>query len=232
MREHPGKRILTEEHKKKIGDALKGRKLSKERIQKSVNGRKGFKHSEETKKKMSELRKGKLWCPITNLDWTGKTHSSKSKDRMRHSQLKYSKDKSLRFQGENNPSKRPEVREKISKLGLNRVISIETKMKMSQSRIGDKNPNWRGGIKFNPYGSNWTETLRKAIRQRDNYQCRCCGKRQQRPKLDVHHINYDRTNNDPLNLVALCKSCHARTNFSRKLWITFFRSNAQMRIIK
>lgn len=67
-----GKRqyIINDEIKKKIGDSLRGRKLSDERrvkISKSLMGNKrmfGVKHSDETKRKMSEAHKGSksyLW---------------------------------------------------------------------------------------------------------------------------------------------------------------------------
>lgn len=42
----------------KIGDKLRGRTRSKEAIEKSVKGRRGYKHSEETKSKISNTQKG------------------------------------------------------------------------------------------------------------------------------------------------------------------------------
>lgn len=149
---------------------------------------------------------------------------------MRQAQLKYSKEKSIRFSGENNPSKRPEVREKISKSNLGKTHSVETRLKMSIARIGDKNPNWRGGTKHLPYTIEWNDTLRKAIRQRDNYVCQLCGKKQKRPRLHIHHIDYDKENQDPDNMVSLCKGCHAKTNYNRKLWIKLFKT--KIRIVK
>lgn len=49
---------LSEEHKKKISDAHKGKKLSEEHIKKIVDDRKGYKHSDETKKKLSLQKQG------------------------------------------------------------------------------------------------------------------------------------------------------------------------------
>ena len=54
---HTGK-ILSEEHKKKIGLKIKGRKYSPETICKMREAKKGKKLSEEHKKKMSESHKG------------------------------------------------------------------------------------------------------------------------------------------------------------------------------
>ena len=34
----------------------------------------------------------------------------------------------------------------------------------------------------------------------------------------VHHVDYDKNNNYDMNLVVLCKSCHAKSNFERDYW--------------
>lgn len=51
--------------------------------------------------------------------------------------------------------------------------------------------------------------LRPFIRTRDDYTCQLCG---DSPSVDVHHIDYDTDNNDVLNLITLCCSCHGKTN--------------------
>lgn len=48
--------------------------------------------------------------------------------------------------------------------------------------------------------------LRKSIIERDSYRCRVCASDDL--DLEVHHIDYDRANNDPGNLVTLCGDCH------------------------
>ena len=40
---------------------------------------------------------------------------------------------------------------------------------------------------------------------------------------DVHHIDYDKFNNCVANLITLCRSCHAKTNFNRESWIEYFK---------
>ena len=76
-----------------------------------------------------------------------------------------------------------------------------------------------------PYGGGWTGTLKRSIRERDGYKCQVCGKTEtdNGRLLPVHHIDYDKDNLDPKNLVALCSSCHSKTNFSRKRWKRYFR---------
>ena len=88
---------------------------------------------------------------------------------------------------------------------------------------GEKNHFWKGGVWQNPYPENWTETLREAIRQRDNFVCQLCGIHQDELNgrfkiLDCHHIDYDKENCDPKNLVSLCRLCHLETNGRREYW--------------
>lgn len=52
---------------------------------------------------------------------------------------------------------------------------------------------------------NWQNT-RKAILERDGYKCRICCDDPLR--LEVHHIDYCRVNNEHSNLVTLCRTCH------------------------
>ena len=61
--------------------------------------------------------------------------------------------------------------------------------------------------------------IRTKIRKRDNYICQICreyGK-------EVHHIDYDKENNDESNLITLCKTCHTKTNFNREYWTNYFK---------
>lgn len=81
--------------------------------------------------------------------------------------------------------------------------------------LGEKHPNWKGGISFEPYSVDWTETLKKSIRERDKYTCQICGKE---PAIIVHHIDYDKKNNDPENLITVCDKCHGKTQFNRSYW--------------
>jgi hypothetical protein len=97
--------------------------------------------------------------------------------------------------------KRPDIAER------NRLLS------------GDKNPNWRGGTTFEPYSIDWTKTLKISIRERDKYTCRICGEKQGDLIFGIHHIDYDKKNCNPNNLITLCRKCHCKTNFNRDYWI-------------
>lgn len=90
------------------------------------------------------------------------------------------------------------------------------------NRLGANNPNWRGGISANDYCPIWKDKeYKKSIKYRDN--CKC-----QNPycysgsiRLAIHHIDYDKTNCKPNNLITLCTGCNTRANKDR-LWHTYW----------
>ena len=85
--------------------------------------------------------------------------------------------------------------------------------------VGEKHPNWKGGIAFKGYPSGWSEMLKESIRKRDNHKCIVCNKSSSGKKLHVHHIDYNKENLDPMNLVSMCNSCHTVTNNgNREKW--------------
>ena len=103
--------------------------------------------------------------------------------------------------------------------------SAETKKAMSQSRKGQGNANWKGGL-TSPYylhhnGKQW-DRQRKECSARDNWTCRICGTQSKR--LHAHHIiPWLLSKDDDLeNLVTICTSCHSRKNF---MGVTFLAKN-------
>ena len=53
----------------------------------------------------------------------------------------------------------------------------------------------------------FTNKLKQEIKNRDSNTCQECGKTDD---LEVHHIDGNRLNNDPENLLTLCKKCHRK----------------------
>jgi len=92
-----------------------------------------------------------------------------------------------------------------------------------QERVGPNSAGWQGGKSLEPYGLGWTPERRRSVRERDGDKCQICGSEQQAPRIHaVHHIDYDKTNHDPANLITLCTKCHGRTNRNRSYWQSYF----------
>lgn len=89
--------------------------------------------------------------------------------------------------------------------------------------VGKNNHNYIDGRSFEPYPLDWNKNFRKQIRERDNYICQICGKNQFNliEKLHIHHIDYNKKNLDPNNLISLCTSCHMKTNHNRDYWYAY-----------
>lgn len=99
--------------------------------------------------------------------------------------------------------------------------------------ILDKSPNWRGGLSFEPYGKEFNNKLKKAVKDANNYTCQICRKNveESKIKLDVHHIDYNKKNNNPSNLIPLCVSCHGKTGTNRLTWIEYFENKLSAQVV-
>ena len=80
------------------------------------------------------------------------------------------------------------------------------------------------------YGFGFNNKLKKKIKERDGNCCQLCGETK---KLEVHHIDYDKNNNNEDNLITLCKKCHGITNYNRGFWTqVFIGLNSNSKIVK
>jgi hypothetical protein len=88
--------------------------------------------------------------------------------------------------------------------------SDETKAKLSAKLSGENHPNWIDGSSKLPYGPGFTRKFKDLIRDRDGNRCTRCGIRRDKVvrALDVHHIDHDKFNNDPTNLITVCNPCN------------------------
>lgn len=98
-------------------------------------------------------------------------------------------------------------------------------LRESNSVSLENNPNWRGGLSFEPYPKEFNDELKLAVRERDNFTCQMCGAIENGHSFDCHHIDYNKKNNKISNLVLLCRDlgCHQKTNFGRKYWQYHFQ---------
>lgn len=204
---------LSEEHKKKISDSNKGKKFSAEHIQ-----------------RLSDSHKGKTtWI-------AGKTHSNESRDKIRKANIgkKHSEETkrkmSLAHKGK---KKTAEHIKKVADANRGKKASEEARKNMSKAKIGKWRgclaSNWQGGKSFEEYSVNWTKTLKISIRERDKYVCQMCSEKQNDVTHHVHHIDYDKKNCNPDNLITLCVSCHMKTNYNRNYWLSFLMKLREVR---
>lgn len=205
-----------------------GRKFCSGFCAKSANGKanKGRKHTEEWKRSMGERNSGE------NNPFFGKTHTAEviarvSKANTGKKHTKESSEKKRQWMLKNNPFK-------------GKKHTIESRKKMRRDVSGTKNPMynkgyllkgerngaWQGGISplYVDYGGEFTKELKTEIRKRDKFVCSVCAKN----GWIVHHIDYDKLNNDKRNLITVCPSCHGKTGFNREYWIIYFREKMEV----
>ena len=98
-----------------------------------------------------------------------------------------------------------------------------------ESIVGAGHPSWKGGISCDPYCDAWADKeYKESIKQRDGYKCQnpycsCNG-----GILCLHHIDFNKFNCHPSNLITVCNSCNSFANKDREwhiAWYQAFMSN-------
>ena len=155
-------------------------------------GHPGFKHSEEFKKKMSGLAKGRVW-------------SNESRKRASESRSALKKHWFCIDCGK-------EVARKVTKRCMGCV---------GVYRGGKNHYNWKGGIssKDRLERQRFRQTVQKEVLERDDYSCQMCGDRG--CALQVDHIQpwseYVELRFDINNCRTLCMDCHYKITFGKEI---------------
>ena len=135
----------------------------------------------------------------------------------------------------------PETREKMSIAKLGKVSwnkgkkmpkGMGEKMRKHKLKLYSEkknHPRWLGGKSFEKYTKEFNNKLKLEIRIRDKFQCQLCEIQEKDcdRKLDINHIDYDKKNCNPLNLIALCRGCNAHVNGKREFWTKLFNDKVQ-----
>jgi hypothetical protein len=195
---------FSEEAKRKMSISHKGVIFSEEHKRKLSLSHIGKHHSRETKRKIIESRKnnGKEW------------HSEEWKQKMRENAKINS---NLGMKGKHHTER---AIQKIRQAKIGKHHSRETKRKISifhKTLIREKSPNWKGGIScyYKDYTLKYRD-LRNKIRERDNNTCQKCFKQQFKPKLIVHHKDFNKKNDNEDNLISVCRRCHTKIHTNRQ----------------
>lgn len=85
---------------------------------------------------------------------------------------------------------------------------------------GKDHPGYIHGKCQEPYPAKWNRSFKRKIVERDGGRCQMCGKHESEEsrEMAVHHINYEKSDLEPFNLITLCPSCHGKTNRNRDYW--------------
>lgn len=122
--------------------------------------------------------------------------------------------------------KSKETRSKLSVAHSGKVLSEEHKVNIGNAQRkmwadgkfddvhkGEHNRHWRGGI-LKPYPKAFYE-IKGFVKERDKYTCQICGKSVYRSRHGhVHHIDGNKDNNEPENLILLCSTCHSKVHMT------------------
>jgi len=155
----------------------------------------GYRHSAKTKIKMSESHSGLIMSPATKAK-IGR--ANRGRELSSQTKAKISESQLKRFEN-------PDVRKKY---------------------IGVNSPKWKGGITYKRKPPELNFAYIQSIRRRDNFTCQLCGdtNKGKHRRLETHHIDYNRQNSHPDNLITSCKSCHWATRYVKKVWIRICRN--------
>lgn len=88
---------------------------------------------------------------------------------------------------------------------------------------GESNPNWHGGISSEPYGEEFNEELKEDVKEIYGFKCYICHITEEKSLeeigrvLIIHHIDFNKKNNQIENLIPLCYRCHGRITLKREI---------------
>lgn len=135
----------------------------------------------------------------------GKKHTEESKQKI--------KENHADFNGKNNPN-------------YGNGDKIKGNKNPMYGKYGELSGNWNNGSSFLPYSPEFNKQLKQAILERDDYTCQCPDCENKTGLLDIHHIDFNKQNNNSENLIALCRSCHSKTfgKKKRQYWIEFYQN--------
>lgn len=93
--------------------------------------------------------------------------------------------------------------------------------KATEFKKGEEHMFFNNWISREPYSKEWTSKLKKQIAKRDFYICKLCGKFAIKNGCP-HHINYNKKDCSPENLIWLHHSCNIKVNHNRDYWFAYF----------
>jgi hypothetical protein len=183
----------------------------------------GKHHTQETKNKIAEKKKGTHSSPETEFK-KGHKNSPEGIERTaqwnrEHHENKFFKKGMVAIhpfpKGHIPFSKGTHIQTNTGKTHFKKGMIPWNKGTKFTKMEGENHWNWKGGKSFERYSQGWSEVIKEQVRERDGYKCIDCGIPQEQlnmkiGNLDVHHLDLDKKNHTLDNLVSLCRGCHIR----------------------
>ncbi len=213
QRETTLKLLENKEYKKRRDEAVKKVMQSDEYRSRQSETMKRVCNTEENKNRVSKQAKGN-WDQDTNR----KVELSKRMKEKWKSKKERKKQSQMMLKVWKNDEYKKKRKEGMEKPGVSEKIALG-----GAKRKGFNNGAWNGGTGCAPYSTIWGNSeFKESIKERDNFKCKhpdCWNKSK---ILVLHHINYDKKDCDPENLITLCNSCNLRVNVNREYWMKYF----------
>ena len=220
-----------QETKDKIGDANRGKKRSQEIKDMISENMIELWKDPEYKSDMIDSH-NECWFNQVNRDrQSEKTierfEDPKEREKTSLGVKKYIKDNDISFEGENNNMYGKTLSEEhkaiLLKALTGREVSGETRIKLSCRHQKISRDEWVDFIAQEPYCSIWTKEFKEMIKERDGYKCLNPDCWKTSTKLCGHHVDYNKKNCNPWNIITTCLSCNSRANKNRSKWQKFYQ---------
>jgi len=240
----------TLESRQKMSEVQKGRITSEETKKKQSEAKKGIKNfyfgkhrTEETKRKISKSNKGKISI-VKNYEILIKSVSPLKKCGCGCNVFtKWNKRKQqwsdyLNGHSRRNKAHSEETKKRLSIVRTGRpsnrkgeIMSQETRILISCTKLNLSRNEWKGFANAQSYCDAWKDKeYKEDIRKRDDCKCKNpdCNYISTNKVLDIHHIDYNRKNCAPDNLITLCRSCNTKANYKREYWQEYYQEKNQI----
>jgi hypothetical protein len=206
--------LLAEIFKNKIGESIKRRYSCPESKKILSNAQKKRFEDINERRLISERQKVRFEKPEARKKMSEAIKISHSSPDVRH---KMSVSHKKRFEDLNTRKKQSNILKNFH------ASHPEARQNLSKSiKKHYEDLQWYGSVKHYDtpqYCEKWTPELRERVRAWFGYCCVECGTPQTEKKLAIHHVWYNKKmccDNTPRSLIALCRSCHGKTNVNNK----------------
>lgn len=215
-------KFFSDETRRKMSEVRTGKKASDEHRKNISAALKGKTKSEQTRRKISEAKKNPSNETRRKIREAKKNLSEESRKNISEAQKKRFENPEVRKthievmkKAHGNPEARKKNSERVKVYFENPDMREKTRLATIKYNVDHS---WYGSVKYYEgpqYCEKWTAELRERVRAYFGYCCVQCGTPQNKRKLAVHHVWYNKKlccDDTPRALVPLCASCHSLTN--------------------